>query len=162
MGSCPTSVLQLIEKFEAQADQYRAADYNETQVRIDFINPMFKALGRDMDNIAWYAESCRDVVHEDAIRIEGNAKAPDYAFRIGGVRKFFVQAKKTAIRTATSIKADHPRLSPHRNQPPAPLRNAACRSGSSDSRCPSVRPPTSCSWFPERGKAVGPDRQPTP
>ena len=47
--------------------------------------------------IAGYAESYRDVVHEDALRIEGNAKAPDYAFRVGGVRKFFVEAKKPSV-----------------------------------------------------------------
>src|SRR5438874_8394066 len=98
MGSCPDAVLQLIEKFTEQADQYRSPDYNETQVRIDFINPMFKALGWDMDNIAGYAEPYRDVVHEDMIRIEGNAKAPDYAFRIGGTRKFFLEAKRPAVK----------------------------------------------------------------
>src|SRR5208337_4329146 len=88
---CPDLLSRLIAKFTEQADQYRSADYNETQVRIDFINPMFKALGWDMDNIAGYAEPYRDVVHEDAIRIEGNTKAPDYSFRIGGVRKFFLE-----------------------------------------------------------------------
>jgi adenine-specific DNA-methyltransferase len=38
------------------------------------------------------------VIHEDSIHIKGspNAKAPDYAFRLGGVRKFFVEAKKPA------------------------------------------------------------------
>ena len=98
MGTCPPAVNDLIAKFHEQADQYRSPDYNETLVRIDFINPLFKALGWDMDNIAGYAEGYRDVVHEDAIRIEGNAKAPDYAFRVGGVRKFFVEAKKPFVK----------------------------------------------------------------
>jgi len=98
MGVCPDSIIQLIRKFDEQSDQYRSPNYNETQVRIDFINPMFKALGWDMDNIAGYAEPYRDVVHEDMIRIEGAAKAPDYAFRVGGTRKFFLEAKKPSVR----------------------------------------------------------------
>jgi type I restriction-modification system DNA methylase subunit len=103
--SCPDSIRQLIEKFSEQAQQYRSADYNETQLRIDFINPMFKALGWDMDNIAGYAEPYRDVVHEDAIRIEGNTKAPDYSFRIGGVRKFFLEAKRPSVNIKDSVEA---------------------------------------------------------
>lgn len=101
--SCPDSIRQLIAKFSEQSDQYRSADYNETQVRVDFINPMFKALGWDMDNIAGYAEPYRDVVHEDAIRIEGNTKAPDYSFRIGGVRKFFLEAKRPSVNIKDSV-----------------------------------------------------------
>ena len=52
---------------------------------------MFKALGRDIDNEGGNAEACKDVIHEDAIKIGGSTKAPDYCFRIGGVRKFFVE-----------------------------------------------------------------------
>ncbi|MCX5826177.1 MAG: Eco57I restriction-modification methylase domain-containing protein [Deltaproteobacteria bacterium] len=40
------------------------------------------------------------MIHEDAIRIGGAVKAPDYCFRIGGTRKFFVEAKKPAVRIA--------------------------------------------------------------
>jgi len=97
MGSCPDSILQLIRKFEEHVDQYKSSSYNETQVRIDFINPMFAALGWDMDNIAGYAEPYRDVVHEDAVKIGGTTKSPDYSFRIGGQRKFFLEAKKPAV-----------------------------------------------------------------
>ncbi len=50
-----------------------------------------------MDNIQGYAEAYRDVIHEDAVRIGGAVKAPDYSFRIGGVRKFFVETKKPSV-----------------------------------------------------------------
>ena len=36
-------------------------------------------------------------MHEDALKIGGNTKAPDYAFRIGGTRKFFLEAKKPSV-----------------------------------------------------------------
>src|SRR5436853_5510416 len=58
---------------------------------------MFKALGWDMENISGYAEAYKDVIHEDAIKIGGATKAPDYCFRIGGTRKFFLEAKKPSI-----------------------------------------------------------------
>ncbi len=48
-----------------------------------------------MSNENGYAEAYKDVVHEDSLRISGvGATAPDYSFRIGGTRKFFVEAKK--------------------------------------------------------------------
>jgi len=93
----PNEVLKLIENFERNLDAYRSGKYNETQVRLDFINPFFKALGWDMDNSAGYAEAYRDVIHEDAIKVGTSTKAPDYSFRIGGQRKFFLEAKKPLI-----------------------------------------------------------------
>ena len=44
-----------------------------------------------------YAEAYKDVVHEDTIQVAGASKAPDYAFRIGGQRKFFVETKAPAV-----------------------------------------------------------------
>lgn len=94
--SAPDDVLALIDRFGEQRAHFEQPDYNETHVRIDFINPFFKALGWDVDNQSGLPPSLRDVVHEDALRIGDHTKAPDYAFRIGGVRKFFVEAKKPA------------------------------------------------------------------
>ena len=34
---------------------------------------------------------------ETSVEVEGAAKAPDYAFRIGGTQKFFVEAKKPSV-----------------------------------------------------------------
>src|SRR5450759_4655995 len=93
----PQIVLNLIENFERNLDAYRNGKYNETQVRRDFIDPLFKALGWDMDNSAGYAEAYRDVIHEDAIKVGVSTRAPDYSFRIGGQRKFFLEAKKPSV-----------------------------------------------------------------
>jgi predicted type IV restriction endonuclease len=96
----PPEVLELIERFSENIESYTAGHYNETQLRREFIDPLFRALGWDLDNIAGHAEAYKDVIHEDAIRIGGAMKAPDYCFRIGGTRKFFVEAKKPAVRIA--------------------------------------------------------------
>jgi hypothetical protein len=93
----PAEILTLVERFDRNRAAYEAPQYNETQVRREFIDPLFKALGWDIDNTQGYAEPYKDVVHEYSMRIEGAANAPDYSFRIGGTRKFFVEAKKPGV-----------------------------------------------------------------
>jgi len=93
----PKVVVDLIGRFEQHLDSYKSGQYNETQLRREFLDPFFKALGWDVDNESGYAEAYKDVIHEDAIRIGGAVKAPDYCFRIGGSRKFFLEAKKPSV-----------------------------------------------------------------
>ncbi len=90
-------IARLIETFERNQETYRQSPYNETQLRREFIDPFFKALGWDIDNAKGYADAYKDVIHEDAIRVGQATKAPDYCFRIGGTRKFFLEAKKPAV-----------------------------------------------------------------
>ena len=99
----PDKVLGLVERFERNLPDYKRGKYNETQVRREFIDPFFKALGWDIDNEEGYAEAYKDVVHEDAIKVGGGTKAPDYCFRVGGARKFFLEAKKPAINIKDDI-----------------------------------------------------------
>jgi len=89
----PQEVLDLVARFEENLAAYTSGVYNEAQLRREFIDPLFSALGWDLDNVAGHAEAYKDVIHEAAIRIGGAMKAPDYCFRIGGTRKFFVEAK---------------------------------------------------------------------
>ncbi len=93
----PQIILDLIERFERNLDAYKSGAYNETQVRREFIDPFFEALGWDVNNISGNAEAYKDVIHEDAVKVSGVTKAPDYSFRIGGQRKFFVEAKQPSI-----------------------------------------------------------------
>ncbi|NUM78578.1 N-6 DNA methylase [candidate division KSB1 bacterium] len=95
--SLPAELLDLVARFERNRETYQASTYNETQLRREFIDPFFAALGWDMDNKQGFAEAYKDVIHEDAIKIGGFTKAPDYCFRVGGTRKFFVEAKKPAV-----------------------------------------------------------------
>jgi hypothetical protein len=93
----PKEILDLVARFELHLDAYKSGDYNETQLRRDFLDPFFKALGWDVDNTAGYAEAYRDVVLEDSVRISGTLESPDYSFGIGKDRKFFLEAKKPSI-----------------------------------------------------------------
>jgi len=96
-ATAPEQVLTLVERFDRNRDAYRSGDYNETQARVEFIDPLFEALGWDVHNKSGYAEAYKDVIHEDAIKVGGATKAPDYCFRIGGARKFFLEAKKPSV-----------------------------------------------------------------
>ncbi len=88
---------KLVERFASNLDLYKRAEYKEAHVRVEFINPFFEALGWDVRNVQGYAEQYKDVVHEDAIKVSGATRAPDYCFRVGGVRKFFLEAKKPSV-----------------------------------------------------------------
>jgi hypothetical protein len=82
---------KLIRKFEADEQFYLSKDYLEAQARIDFITPLFKALGWDVENEAGLPHHQREVIVE---RGESETTGrPDYNFRIGGQTKFFVEAK---------------------------------------------------------------------
>jgi hypothetical protein len=93
----PDKVLSLVEVFERNADEYLSAHFNEAMLRQQFVNPLFKCLGWDMDNEQGYAEAYKDVIHEAVIKIGGATKAPDYSFRIGGTPKFYLEAKKPSV-----------------------------------------------------------------
>jgi len=95
--------VELVEKFDRNVESYRSGKYNEAQIRQEFINPLFIALGWDVYNERGYAEAYKDVIVEDSVTVEGSAKAPDYSFRIGGARKFFVEAKKPSVNLKDDI-----------------------------------------------------------
>ncbi len=97
MDCAPKEVKELVERFAGNIEDYKRQGYNEAQVRREFIDPFFEALGWDISNKKGYAEPYKDVIHEDAIKIGGATKAPDYCFRIGGTRKFFLEAKKPSV-----------------------------------------------------------------
>ena len=91
-------IQELVTRFTEQLTAYKNSDYNETQTRRDFIDPFFKALGWDIDNEQGLAESYREVIHEDKVKVGTATKAPDYSFKLsGGQRLFFVEAKKPSV-----------------------------------------------------------------
>ncbi|MGA2915461.1 MAG: N-6 DNA methylase [Sedimentisphaerales bacterium] len=103
MAKTPDTILKLVENFEQNIDSFKGQGYNEATLRQEFINPFFEALGWDIQNKAGIAAAYKDVIHEDAIKIGGTTKAPDYCFRIGATKKFFVEAKKPAVDIKTEI-----------------------------------------------------------
>ena len=76
MSGAPETVRKLVERFARHVEAYHTGRYNETMVRREYIDPLFTALGWDVANRAGYAETYKDVIHEDAIKV-GGATRPD-------------------------------------------------------------------------------------
>jgi predicted type IV restriction endonuclease len=101
--SAPDSIQQLVKRFDDHRASYLSGKFNEAQLREEFLNPFFEALGWDMFNKKGFGEAYKEVIHEASQEVEGATKAPDYAFRIGGIRKFFVETKKPAVHIQVDI-----------------------------------------------------------
>jgi len=55
MCSVPSRVVELIETFVRDVKAYHSQQYNEAQLRREFIDPFFEQLGWDVTNKAGYA-----------------------------------------------------------------------------------------------------------
>ena len=88
--TAPEAVHQLVEKFDSGSAAYKRRDYNETQLRVEFVNPLFEALG-------WNVRDSSQVSHEARVLVEGKPKHPDYGFRIGKTTHFYLETKKPAL-----------------------------------------------------------------
>ena len=93
----PEKVMRLIERFDQYTGEYRSDHYNETQTRREFIDPLFSALGWDVDNERGKSEADKEVIHEDAVLVADRPQRPDYSFRLDGTRAFFVEAKRPSV-----------------------------------------------------------------
>jgi len=101
--AAPDLIEQLVSRFEDNRAMVRSSNYNEALLRLEFLDPFFTALSWGVNNEQGYAEAYKDGFVEDTLEVEGAAKAPDYAFRIGGTRKFFVEAKKPAVKIEVTL-----------------------------------------------------------
>ena len=97
------TIKDLVQKYHANRDTYLKADYNETQLRTDFLDPLFEMLGWDIKNTQGKPTNEREVLVEEALRGEANSntKKPDYTFRLFSERKFFLEAKKPNVKIDT-------------------------------------------------------------
>lgn len=92
-----------MDKFDRNKEAYKKSSYKEEQIKQEFINPFFKALGWDVDNEQGAAPQYRDVIFEDSIKVAGGTKAPDYCFTMAGRKRFFVEAKKPSVNIEKDI-----------------------------------------------------------
>ncbi len=88
------NIASLVKHFDEHRDSYKAGFYSEARLRRNFVEPMFRFLGWDIDNEAGLNEDKREVILSDSPVYTGILKAPDYCFRIDGRPKFFLEAKK--------------------------------------------------------------------
>ncbi len=101
--AAPKEIEALVADFERDQDYYKSSQFNETELRTRFINPLIKALGWDV----YHELPCRadqhEVKEEDCVEVEGKIKNPDYSFRlfdnstVAMKRKFFIEVKRPSI-----------------------------------------------------------------
>lgn len=94
----------LVEKYESNRDFYRTPKFNETQVRNEFLDPLFEILGWDIRNTSGKKTNEREVLLEESLKANAatHSKKPDYTFRLFGERKFFLlEAKKPCVDIST-------------------------------------------------------------
>lgn len=76
-----SEIARLVEDYERSKSDGRLSRFSEEETKKDFILPLFRALG-------WRVDSSEVSAEERILR--GRA---DYGFKIGGVTKFYVEAK---------------------------------------------------------------------
>jgi len=86
-------LLSFVQKFEKDKHHYLSKEYLEAQVRQDFIDPLFEALGWDIENKQGLSPFEREVILEKG----ETSGRPDYNFRIDGTTKFFIEAKAPSV-----------------------------------------------------------------
>ncbi len=93
------NIKYLVDKYEKERGHYRSTNYNEMQLRNDFLDPLFELLGWDIKNRNRMPTYEREVILEEPLKvnISEHTKKPDYTFRLFSERKFFLEAKKPAI-----------------------------------------------------------------
>lgn len=98
------TIQDLIKKYQVNRGNYLKASYNETQLRSDFLDPLFELLGWDIKNSTGKPTNEREVLLEEALKAHAseNSKNPDYTFRLFSERKFFLEAKKPSIAVDTN------------------------------------------------------------
>lgn len=101
------TVRELVDRYQEQRVSCLKTAYNETQLRNDFIDPLLKCLGWDVDNNQGKTQALRDVIQEEYIEVEDEVskKNPDYTLRINGTRKLFVEVKKPSVNILKSAKS---------------------------------------------------------
>jgi type I restriction-modification system DNA methylase subunit len=93
------TIHELVSKYETDRDYFRSSQYNETQLRADFLDPLFELLGWDIKNNAGKSIAEREVILEESLKsnVYEHSKKPDYTFRLFANRTFFLEAKKPSV-----------------------------------------------------------------
>jgi hypothetical protein len=87
---------RLVEKFGRNLAELKGAGYDEAKLRLEYLDPLFRALGWDLENRDGLIQKEREVEIESATQIGGGRKRADYLFRADKRERFVCEAKKPA------------------------------------------------------------------
>ncbi len=99
----PPVLLQLLADF-ANAPGVHSSEYKEDWVRVEYVEPLFEALGWARLNPAHITNHSTGYVREIPLDQPASSKSPDYGFYVNGRRVFYAEAKKPAVNIKTDQK----------------------------------------------------------
>lgn len=104
MSDIKTALQKLVDRFKVDETRFTASSstFQETEVRVEYIDPLFALMGWQMHNSIGLPTALRDVLREESHQTESSTKKPDYTFRIATVRKFFLEAKRPSVDVRTN------------------------------------------------------------
>ena len=96
-----TDIVDLVQRFRTHIKQYKSSATKEAEIRQQFIDPFWRALGWDVGDTHGVGPSEADVIIEKNVETVDSggirSRRPDYLFRLSGFARFVVEAKKPAI-----------------------------------------------------------------
>jgi adenine-specific DNA-methyltransferase len=99
-------VIELVENFSVHEEKFLGHSYSEAQARVDFIDPLFEALGWDVNHKTQRNPFEQEVLVERNVATGQGQKRADYAFFLTpnyrDVR-FFVEAKKPSVQLSSDL-----------------------------------------------------------
>lgn len=108
LESAHALVCQLVRDFSEREANFCSPSYSEAQVRVDFIDKLWCALGWDVRHEQQKNPYAQEVKVEDPQTIAGRARRADYAFHIAPNYRdprFFCEAKKPAAQLKSDADA---------------------------------------------------------
>ena len=87
-------IADLVSNFRAHIKAYKSKDFKESEVRAQFIDKLWQALGWDVTNTQSASPTDAEVIIEKNIETVDagglRSRRPDYIFRLGGFPRFIV------------------------------------------------------------------------
>jgi len=93
----PEVLRQKVATFRERRLELSGPTHKEASTRVEFVDHFLTSLGWDVSNSAGLPERFKEVVVEPSQDVDGHKRAPDYALRVDGVSKMFVEAKKPSV-----------------------------------------------------------------
>ena len=93
MDAAVNQLEELVKSYDTNKKKIEA-DYLEAQIRQEYIDQFFKLLNWDVTNEKGNAPRYREVIVEDRIKKKSTTNFPDYCFKFGGDKLFYVEAKR--------------------------------------------------------------------
>lgn len=94
-------IRKLVQGFAKHIKAYKSKETKEAEIRQQFIDPFWRALGWDVGDTKHIGPTLAEVIIEKNVETAEATglrnRRPDYLFRLGGFPRFIVEAKKPAV-----------------------------------------------------------------